>query len=53
MSAGVVFVLAYAAGVVAMVPGSVLTLAAGALFGLVQGTVYVFFAATLGAAHLP
>jgi len=46
----VVFVVAYAAGVVAMVPGSVLTLAAGAIFGLVQGVVYVFVAATLGAA---
>jgi uncharacterized membrane protein YdjX (TVP38/TMEM64 family) len=45
-----VFVFAYAAAVVAMVPGSVLTLAAGAIFGLVQGTIYVFFAATLGAA---
>jgi uncharacterized membrane protein YdjX (TVP38/TMEM64 family) len=44
-----VFVVAYAAGVVAMVPGSVLTLAAGALFGLVKGVVYVFIAATLGA----
>ena len=45
-----VFVVAYAAGVVALVPGSVLTLAAGAIFGLAEGTVYVFVAATLGAA---
>jgi uncharacterized membrane protein YdjX (TVP38/TMEM64 family) len=36
--------------VVAFVPGSVLTLAAGAIFGLAQGTVYVFVAAVLGSA---
>jgi len=46
----VVFILGYAAAVVAFVPGSVLTLAAGAIFGLVQGTVYVFVAAVLGSA---
>lgn len=45
-----VFVLAYAVATVAFVPGSVLTLAAGALFGLVEGTVVVFVGATLGAA---
>ena len=43
------FVLGYAAAVVAFVPGSVLTLASGAIFGLVKGTLYVFAAATLGA----
>ena len=46
----VVFILGYAAAVVAFVPGSVLTLAAGAIFGLAQGTVYVFVAAVLGSA---
>jgi uncharacterized membrane protein YdjX (TVP38/TMEM64 family) len=45
----VVFVLGYAAAVVAFVPGSILTLAAGAIFGLVKGAVLVFLAATLGA----
>jgi uncharacterized membrane protein YdjX (TVP38/TMEM64 family) len=35
---------------VAFVPGSLLTLAAGAIFGLGWGTAYVFVAATLGAA---
>ena len=30
-------------------PGSLLTLAAGAIFGLLEGTFYVFIAATLGA----
>jgi uncharacterized membrane protein YdjX (TVP38/TMEM64 family) len=34
---------------VAFVPGSILTLAAGAIFGLVWGAIYVFVAATLGA----
>jgi len=44
-----VFILGYAVAVVAFVPGSLLTLAAGAIFGLVEGTIYVFLAATLGA----
>jgi uncharacterized membrane protein YdjX (TVP38/TMEM64 family) len=44
----VVFVLGYAAAVVAFAPGSVLTLAAGAIFGLVKGAVLVFVAAVLG-----
>jgi len=44
----IVFVLGYAAATVAFVPGSVLTLAAGAIFGLAKGTVYVLVAATLG-----
>jgi len=45
----VVFVAGYAAATVAFVPGSLLTLAGGAIFGLVQGTLYVFLGATLGA----
>ena len=44
----VVFIAGYALAVVAFVPGSVLTFAAGAIFGLVEGTVYVFIAAVLG-----
>lgn len=44
----VVFILGYAAAVVAFVPGSLLTLAAGAIFGLAAGVVYVFIAAVLG-----
>lgn len=43
-----VFILGYAAAVVAFVPGSVLTLAAGAIFGLGAGVAYVFVAAVLG-----
>ena len=47
--APIVFIAGYALAVVAFVPGSLLTLAAGAIFGLIEGTVYVLVAATLGA----
>ncbi|MEE8556838.1 MAG: TVP38/TMEM64 family protein [Myxococcota bacterium] len=43
------FMVGYVVGVIALVPGSILTLAAGAIFGLLLGTVYVFIAATIGA----
>jgi uncharacterized membrane protein YdjX (TVP38/TMEM64 family) len=43
------FVAAYALAAIALVPGSVLTLAGGAIFGLLRGTLYVFAGATLGA----
>ncbi len=45
-----IFVAAYALAVVAFVPGSLLTLAGGALFGLALGTALVFVAAVLGSA---
>lgn len=45
----VVFILGYAVATVAFIPGSLLTLAAGALFGLVRGTIYTLLGATLGA----
>ena len=44
-----VFILGYAVATVAFIPGSLLTLAAGAIFGLVKGTLYTFCGATLGA----
>lgn len=44
-----VFIGLYAIATVAFVPGSVLTLGAGVIFGLVFGSIYVFFGATLGA----
>ncbi len=44
-----VFVLGYAAATLAFVPGSLLTMAAGAIFGLAKGTLLVFFGATTGA----
>ncbi|MDJ0867916.1 MAG: TVP38/TMEM64 family protein [Myxococcota bacterium] len=43
-----VFIAGYALAVVAFAPASLLTLAAGATFGVVSGTVYVFVAAVLG-----
>src|SRR5258705_12419291 len=45
----VVFIAAYVGAAVAFVPGSVLTVAAGAIFGLWAGTLYVFIGATLAA----
>jgi uncharacterized membrane protein YdjX (TVP38/TMEM64 family) len=45
----VAFVAGYALAAVAFVPGSLLTLAAGAIFGVGKGTALVFLAATLGA----
>ena len=45
----VVFIAGYAVAVVAFVPASLLTLAAGAIFGVGWGTLYVFVAATVGA----
>jgi len=45
-----VFIAGYALAAIAFIPGSLLTLAAGAIFGLVRGTIFVFFGASLGAA---
>jgi len=44
-----IFVLLYVAATVLLLPGSVLTLGAGAVFGLVKGAMLVSVAATLGA----
>lgn len=44
------FILFYALATVLFVPGTVVTLAGGALFGPVWGTLYNLFGATLGAA---
>ena len=45
----IAFILGYVAATVAFIPGSVLTLAAGAIFGLGQGVLYVMIGATTGA----
>jgi len=45
----VVFVLLYVLASVFFIPGSILTLGAGALFGVVKGSLIVSLAATLGA----
>ena len=47
--APVLFILLYIAACVAMLPASILTIGGGTLFGLVEGSVYVSIAATLGA----
>lgn len=46
----VVFILGYLVATVAFVPGSLLTMAAGAIFGLAKGTLFVFIGATAGTA---
>ncbi len=45
----IAFIVLYIIATVAFFPGSVLTLGAGAVFGVVQGFFYVFIGATLGA----
>lgn len=45
----ILFILVYAVATVALVPGSLLTLAGGLLFGLWLGVFYCFTGATLGA----
>lgn len=47
--APLVYIIGYAVATVLLVPGSLLTLAGGAVFGLAQGTLYVFIGASLGA----
>ncbi len=44
----IVFIAGYAIATVAFIPGSVLTLAAGAIFGLLKGIVIAFTAAVAG-----
>lgn len=44
-----VFIGLYAATTVMLVPGTIPTLAAGAIFGIAQGTLYVSLGSTLGA----
>ncbi len=45
-----VYMLVYIAAVVAFMPGSVVTLVGGAVFGPIMGTIYVSVASTTGAA---
>jgi uncharacterized membrane protein YdjX (TVP38/TMEM64 family) len=47
-AAPIVFILVYALAVVALIPASLLTLAAGAVFGLLPGACYALIGATLG-----
>ena len=45
----IVFMAGYAVATVAFIPGSALTLAAGAIFGIVKGTLFAFSGAWVGA----
>jgi uncharacterized membrane protein YdjX (TVP38/TMEM64 family) len=45
----IAFMLIYIVATVAFLPGSILTLGAGVVFGVVLGSLYVFVGATLGA----
>jgi uncharacterized membrane protein YdjX (TVP38/TMEM64 family) len=45
----VVFIAGYVLATILLAPGAVLTLAAGAIFGVTEGVLYVFAAATAGA----
>ena len=47
--APIAFMLIYIVATVAFLPGSVLTLGAGVLFGIVRGSIFVFLGATIGA----
>ena len=47
--APIAFMLIYVVATVAFLPGSVLTLGAGVLFGVIKGSIFVFFGATIGA----
>jgi uncharacterized membrane protein YdjX (TVP38/TMEM64 family) len=47
--AALIFILLYIVATVGFIPGSVLTLGAGALFGVAWGSVYVSIGSTLGA----
>lgn len=44
-----VFIAGYAIATVGFIPGSALTLAAGAIFGIAEGVLWVFIGASLGA----
>lgn len=47
--APIAFILIYIMATVAFLPGSILTLGAGVVFGVVEGSIYVFIGATIGA----
>lgn len=46
---GIAFIILYIVAAVAFLPGSILTLGAGVVFGVALGSLYVFIGATIGA----
>ena len=46
---GIAFILLYIVATVAFLPGSIITLGAGVVFGVFLGSLYVFIGATMGA----
>jgi uncharacterized membrane protein YdjX (TVP38/TMEM64 family) len=46
---GIAFVIIYILSTIAFIPATALTLGAGAVFGVIWGSIYVFVGATLGA----
>jgi len=44
----IAFMILYMIAAVAFLPGSILTLGAGVVFGVIWGSIYVFFGATIG-----
>ena len=49
IAGAIAFIVVYIVATVAFLPGSILTLAGGAIFGLFWGSIYVFLGATIGA----
>ncbi len=45
----IAFIALYVVATIVFLPGSILTLGAGVVFGVIQGSLYVFIGATLGA----
>ncbi len=45
----IAFMIIYIVATVGFLPGSILTLGAGVVFGVIQGSIYVFIGATIGA----
>lgn len=48
LGGGIVFILIYTLATILFIPGSLLTLGAGAIFDVVLGSIYVFIGAVLG-----
>ncbi len=45
----IIFIIIYNLATLLLIPGSILTMGGGVIFGVFRGSIYVFFASTLGA----